>query len=170
MMIIVKHLFPIKVSSDTDARIIFHICLSAFVAVVQRCDKWCLLLSCLWSPPHTPCVPVLTQFGFHPSILLSFILARLHFFLFGLPKMLLCLSPGFDDFNLSLHSDMASVAKAMASPESGLEVRDRMWLKITIPNAFLGKTKQWRQVESTLVSWTLCGSQTFTGPALCSQN
>ncbi|XP_024232562.1 segment polarity protein dishevelled homolog DVL-2 isoform X1 [Oncorhynchus tshawytscha] len=53
----------------------------------------------------------------------------------------LCLSlahKGFDDFNLSLHSDMASVAKAMASPESGLEVRDRMWLKITIPNAFLG--------------------------------
>uniref|UniRef100_A0A8C0E4J8 DEP domain-containing protein n=1 Tax=Balaenoptera musculus TaxID=9771 RepID=A0A8C0E4J8_BALMU len=27
---------------------------------------------------------------------------------------------------------------AMAAPESGLEVRDRMWLKITIPNAFLG--------------------------------
>ncbi|XP_010868718.1 segment polarity protein dishevelled homolog DVL-2 isoform X2 [Esox lucius] len=53
----------------------------------------------------------------------------------------LCLSlahKGFDDFDLSLHSDMASVAKAMASPESGLEVRDRMWLKITIPNAFLG--------------------------------
>lgn len=50
------------------------------------------------------------------------------------------LLPGFDDFNLSLHSDMASVAKAMASPESGLEVRDRMWLKITIPNAFLGET------------------------------
>ncbi|XP_023680534.2 segment polarity protein dishevelled homolog DVL-2-like [Paramormyrops kingsleyae] len=44
----------------------------------------------------------------------------------------------FDEFSLSLHSDMASVAKAMASPESGLEVRDRMWLKITIPNAFLG--------------------------------
>ncbi|XP_030648533.1 segment polarity protein dishevelled homolog DVL-2-like [Chanos chanos] len=43
-----------------------------------------------------------------------------------------------NDFNLSLHSDMASVAKAMASPDSGLEVRDRMWLKITIPNAFLG--------------------------------
>ncbi|XP_043932640.1 segment polarity protein dishevelled homolog DVL-2 [Protopterus annectens] len=44
----------------------------------------------------------------------------------------------FDDFSLSIHTDMASVAKAMASPESGLEVRDRMWLKITIPNAFLG--------------------------------
>ncbi|KAK9974235.1 hypothetical protein ABG768_022341, partial [Culter alburnus] len=44
----------------------------------------------------------------------------------------------FDEFSLSLHSDMASIAKAMASPDSGLEVRDRMWLKITIPNAFLG--------------------------------
>nr|XP_008174801.1 LOW QUALITY PROTEIN: segment polarity protein dishevelled homolog DVL-2 [Chrysemys picta bellii] len=44
----------------------------------------------------------------------------------------------FDEFNLSVHTDMASVTKAMASPESGLEVRDRMWLKITIPNAFLG--------------------------------
>ncbi|XP_070585100.1 segment polarity protein dishevelled homolog DVL-2 [Erythrolamprus reginae] len=44
----------------------------------------------------------------------------------------------FDDFNLSIHTDMASVTKAMASPESGLEVRDRMWLKITIPDAFLG--------------------------------
>lgn len=45
---------------------------------------------------------------------------------------------GFDDFHLSIHSDMGTVAKAMASPESGLEVRDRMWLKITIPNAFIG--------------------------------
>uniref|UniRef100_A0AAQ5YDB2 Dishevelled segment polarity protein 3a n=1 Tax=Amphiprion ocellaris TaxID=80972 RepID=A0AAQ5YDB2_AMPOC len=44
----------------------------------------------------------------------------------------------FDDFHLSIHSDMATVAKAMACPESGLEVRDRMWLKITIANAFIG--------------------------------
>lgn len=48
-------------------------------------------------------------------------------------------SAGFEDFHLSIHSDMAAVAKAMASSESGLEVRDRMWLKITIPNAFIGK-------------------------------
>uniref|UniRef100_A0A8C5WKU2 Dishevelled segment polarity protein 2 n=1 Tax=Leptobrachium leishanense TaxID=445787 RepID=A0A8C5WKU2_9ANUR len=41
-------------------------------------------------------------------------------------------------FSLSVHTDLASVVKVMASPESGLEVRDRMWLKITIPNAFLG--------------------------------
>ncbi|KAM9003122.1 LOW QUALITY PROTEIN: segment polarity protein dishevelled homolog DVL-3 [Sarcophilus harrisii] len=41
-------------------------------------------------------------------------------------------------FHLSIHSDMATIVKAMASPESGLEVRDRMWLKITIPTAFIG--------------------------------
>uniref|UniRef100_A0A8C3IEV2 Dishevelled segment polarity protein 2 n=1 Tax=Chrysemys picta bellii TaxID=8478 RepID=A0A8C3IEV2_CHRPI len=35
-------------------------------------------------------------------------------------------------------STITSGSSAMASPESGLEVRDRMWLKITIPNAFLG--------------------------------
>uniref|UniRef100_A0A674N8W1 Dishevelled segment polarity protein 3a n=1 Tax=Takifugu rubripes TaxID=31033 RepID=A0A674N8W1_TAKRU len=46
--------------------------------------------------------------------------------------------PRFDDFHLSIHTDMATVAKAMACPESGLEVRDRMWLKITIANAFIG--------------------------------
>lgn len=46
--------------------------------------------------------------------------------------------PGFEELALSVHTDMASVMKAMAAPESGLEVRDRMWLKITIPNAFLG--------------------------------
>ncbi|XP_017328121.1 segment polarity protein dishevelled homolog DVL-3a [Ictalurus punctatus] len=44
----------------------------------------------------------------------------------------------FDDYHLSVHSDMATVAKAMACPDSGLEVRDRMWLKITIANAFIG--------------------------------
>lgn len=35
------------------------------------------------------------------------------------------------------------MTKAMAAPESGLEVRDRMWLKITIPNAFLGMAGSW---------------------------
>ncbi|CAL8281391.1 unnamed protein product [Lota lota] len=44
----------------------------------------------------------------------------------------------FDDFHLSIHTEMPTVAKAMATPESGLEVRDRMWLKITIANAFIG--------------------------------
>ncbi|XP_073654603.1 segment polarity protein dishevelled homolog DVL-2 isoform X3 [Tursiops truncatus] len=48
------------------------------------------------------------------------------------------LPDGCEGRGLSIHTDMASVTKAMAAPESGLEVRDRMWLKITIPNAFLG--------------------------------
>lgn len=43
-----------------------------------------------------------------------------------------------EELRLSIHSDMATVARAMANPQSGLEVRDRMWLKITIPNAFIG--------------------------------
>lgn len=44
-----------------------------------------------------------------------------------------------EENHLSIHSDMTAVVKAMANPESGLEVRDRMWLKITIPNAFIGE-------------------------------
>ncbi|XP_052759646.1 segment polarity protein dishevelled homolog DVL-3-like isoform X2 [Mya arenaria] len=53
-------------------------------------------------------------------------------------------SERFDDLNLTINTDMATVVKAMASPDSGLEIRDRMWLKITIPNAFIG---------SDLVEW-----------------
>lgn len=39
---------------------------------------------------------------------------------------------------LSVNCDMALVVRAMLRPDSGLEIRDRMWLKITIPNAFIG--------------------------------
>ncbi|XP_014241712.1 segment polarity protein dishevelled homolog DVL-3 [Cimex lectularius] len=35
-------------------------------------------------------------------------------------------------------TDMLTIVRAMARPESGLEIRDRLWLKITIPNAFIG--------------------------------
>uniref|UniRef100_A0A3P8ZL78 Dishevelled segment polarity protein 3b n=1 Tax=Esox lucius TaxID=8010 RepID=A0A3P8ZL78_ESOLU len=59
----------------------------------------------------------------------------------------------FDDLHLSIHSDMAAIAKAMANPESGLEVRDRMWLKITIPNAFIG---------SDVVDWLFHNVEGFT--------
>jgi len=40
--------------------------------------------------------------------------------------------------NLTKSMDMAAVVHAMSQPDSGLEVRDRMWLKITIPHAFIG--------------------------------
>ena len=40
--------------------------------------------------------------------------------------------------SLSKSSGMLAVIGAMRKPDSGLEVRDRMWLKIKIPDAFLG--------------------------------
>lgn len=34
--------------------------------------------------------------------------------------------------------NLDEIVKAMTKPDSGLEIRDRMWLKITVPNAFIG--------------------------------
>lgn len=42
--------------------------------------------------------------------------------------------------------DAAAVVAAMARPDSGLDIRDRTWLKVTIPSAFIG---------SDLVDWLL---------------
>lgn len=39
---------------------------------------------------------------------------------------------------LTVRSDMLAIVRAMARPDSGLEVRDRLWLKIVIPSAFIG--------------------------------
>ncbi|KAG7479865.1 segment polarity protein dishevelled-like DVL-3-like [Solea senegalensis] len=60
---------------------------------------------------------------------------------------------GPDEKHLNIHSDITAVVKAMANPESGLEVRDRMWLKITIPNAFIG---------SDVVDWLHRNVEGFT--------
>uniref|UniRef100_A0A8C3G2N6 Dishevelled segment polarity protein 1a n=1 Tax=Cyclopterus lumpus TaxID=8103 RepID=A0A8C3G2N6_CYCLU len=47
--------------------------------------------------------------------------------------------PEFDDLPLSASkTDMATIVKVMQLPDSGLEIRDRMWLKITITNAVIG--------------------------------
>ncbi|CAJ1066398.1 segment polarity protein dishevelled homolog DVL-3 [Xyrichtys novacula] len=54
---------------------------------------------------------------------------------------------------LTIHTDMTTVIRAMANRESGLEVRDRMWLKITIPNAFIG---------SDVVDWLHHNVEGFT--------
>uniref|UniRef100_A0A5S6QFB4 Uncharacterized protein n=1 Tax=Trichuris muris TaxID=70415 RepID=A0A5S6QFB4_TRIMR len=48
--------------------------------------------------------------------------------------------------DVTMH-DMAFIVRAMARPDSGLEIRDRTWLKITIPSAFLG---------SDVVDWLHC--------------
>ena len=52
--------------------------------------------------------------------------------------VLISLCAGTPDFNLSKKSDMVTIARAMSHPNSGLSVRDRMWLKIPIPNSFIG--------------------------------
>ncbi|KAA0707716.1 Segment polarity protein dishevelled -like protein DVL-1 [Triplophysa tibetana] len=45
----------------------------------------------------------------------------------------------FDDLPLTVgKTDMATIVKVMQLPDSGLEIRDRMWLKITISNAVIG--------------------------------
>uniref|UniRef100_A0A3B4BR98 Dishevelled segment polarity protein 1a n=1 Tax=Pygocentrus nattereri TaxID=42514 RepID=A0A3B4BR98_PYGNA len=45
----------------------------------------------------------------------------------------------FDDLPLTVgKTDMATILKVMQLPDSGLEIRDRMWLKITIANAVIG--------------------------------
>jgi len=52
--------------------------------------------------------------------------------------ILMLLLPGVEDRPLTVHTDMVLVARAMSRPDSGLEIRDRLWLKITIPRAFIG--------------------------------
>jgi len=48
--------------------------------------------------------------------------------------------PEFEDLPLSASkTDMATIVKVMQLPDSGLEIRDRMWLKITITNAIIGE-------------------------------
>ena len=47
---------------------------------------------------------------------------------------------------LDKDSGMLAIVRAMQKPDSGLEVRERVWLKIKIPNAFLG---------SDMVDWLL---------------
>ena len=48
------------------------------------------------------------------------------------------------DLNLTRNSDMETICRAMQQPQSGLDIRDRLWLKIILKNSFLG---------SDLVHW-----------------
>lgn len=40
---------------------------------------------------------------------------------------------------LNVNMPYKVIVQAMKKPDSGLEIRDRLWLKITIPNAFIGR-------------------------------
>lgn len=52
--------------------------------------------------------------------------------------------PHFNRHQLTIHSEMSTIVRMMRFPNSGLEIKDRQWLKITIPLAFIG---------SELVDW-----------------
>uniref|UniRef100_A0A8D2CJD5 Dishevelled segment polarity protein 1 n=1 Tax=Sciurus vulgaris TaxID=55149 RepID=A0A8D2CJD5_SCIVU len=47
-------------------------------------------------------------------------------------------APQLEEVPLTVQSDMSTVVRVMQLPDSGLEIRDRMWLKITIANAVIG--------------------------------
>uniref|UniRef100_A0A2R8ZNW5 Dishevelled segment polarity protein 1 n=1 Tax=Pan paniscus TaxID=9597 RepID=A0A2R8ZNW5_PANPA len=47
-------------------------------------------------------------------------------------------APQLEEAPLTVKSDMSAVVRVMQLPDSGLEIRDRMWLKITIANAVIG--------------------------------
>ncbi|RNA38516.1 segment polarity dishevelled -like protein [Brachionus plicatilis] len=53
---------------------------------------------------------------------------------------------GNEQLNLTTNTDMEVVVRSMAAADSGLDIRDRNWLKITIPMAFIG---------SDVVDWLL---------------
>ena len=38
---------------------------------------------------------------------------------------------------------MDTIVRAMAEPDSGLDIRDRIWLKIPIPKSFLGSKENY---------------------------
>ena len=48
--------------------------------------------------------------------------------------------PG-DLVKLNIQTPMYRIVKAVAAKDSGLEVKDRTWLKMTIPNSFIGGCK-----------------------------
>ena len=55
--------------------------------------------------------------------------------------MLFCVLPGdLVNMKLTLTTPMYSIAKMVAASNSGLEVKDRVWLKMTIPKSFIGKS------------------------------
>ena len=55
-------------------------------------------------------------------------------------------APNVANVPLTKNSGMQAIVSRLRLPDSGLEVKDRVWLKLQIPNAFLG---------SELVQW-LC--------------
>ncbi|XP_036600891.1 segment polarity protein dishevelled homolog DVL-1 isoform X3 [Trichosurus vulpecula] len=54
------------------------------------------------------------------------------------PRSYFTIPRELEESPLTVKSDMGAIVKVMQLPDSGLEIRDRMWLKITISNAVIG--------------------------------
>ncbi|XP_047376562.1 segment polarity protein dishevelled homolog DVL-1 isoform X3 [Sciurus carolinensis] len=54
------------------------------------------------------------------------------------PRSYFTIPRELEEVPLTVKSDMSTVVRVMQLPDSGLEIRDRMWLKITIANAVIG--------------------------------
>uniref|UniRef100_A0A4X2MBA8 Dishevelled segment polarity protein 1 n=1 Tax=Vombatus ursinus TaxID=29139 RepID=A0A4X2MBA8_VOMUR len=54
------------------------------------------------------------------------------------PRSYFTIPRELEESALTVTSDMGAIVKVMQLPDSGLEIRDRMWLKITISNAVIG--------------------------------
>ncbi|XP_047647006.1 segment polarity protein dishevelled homolog DVL-1 isoform X3 [Phacochoerus africanus] len=54
------------------------------------------------------------------------------------PRSYFTIPRELEEAPLTVKSDMGAVVRVMQLPDSGLEIRDRMWLKITIANAVIG--------------------------------
>nr|XP_023491810.1 segment polarity protein dishevelled homolog DVL-1 isoform X5 [Equus caballus] len=54
------------------------------------------------------------------------------------PRSYFTIPRELEEAPLTVKSDMGAIVRVMQLPDSGLEIRDRMWLKITIANAVIG--------------------------------
>lgn len=88
---------------------------------------------------HTQAVTSQEIMGCHPDV--GSIHGHMHGI--GLPSLTGTMSNTSQNPSLMLQerlnrNNLEEIVKAMTKPDSGLEIHDRMWLKIVIPNAFIG--------------------------------
>lgn len=62
----------------------------------------------------------------------------------------------YEEIKLTVATPAGTIVRAMAALDSGLEIRDRMWLKITIPNAFIGTFFLLLEIFGSLLTAFFC--------------
>ncbi|XP_031640347.1 segment polarity protein dishevelled isoform X3 [Contarinia nasturtii] len=88
---------------------------------------------------HTQAVTAQESIGYHPEI------ASMHGHMHatGIGSLAGTMTNQLQNPSLIIQerlnrNNLEEIVKAMTKPDSGLEIRDRMWLKLVIPNAFIG--------------------------------